>query len=180
MNLTLVRTEASNLGPRETYRSDDGRYVVTKFVGYTKDHAHRKMAWLIITPQGDTPLHDWRDMQAIKNQLCGADKWAVEIYPSEADHIDANNNFHLWVWLEDYQPPFGFKQGRVIADPALNMGLVETRTPQRPFASTPAGATDSLVAIDKIVRGIPALLTLAEYAEIARQDKAKEKRRKKR
>ena len=44
------------------------------------------------------PIHDWRDLQAIKNMLVGEEYEAVEIYPAESRLIDSANQFHLWVF----------------------------------------------------------------------------------
>jgi hypothetical protein len=44
--------------------------------------------------------HNWSDMQAIKNQLCGEDREAVELFPAEARCVDHTNAYHLWVLKE--------------------------------------------------------------------------------
>ena len=30
------------------------------------------------------PIHDWRDLQEIKNLLCGPEREAIEVYPAES------------------------------------------------------------------------------------------------
>ena len=45
-------------------------------------------------------VHDWRDLQAIKNALVGEEYEAVEIYPAESRLVDAANQYHLWVVIE--------------------------------------------------------------------------------
>lgn len=180
MELRLISTEDSNLGPRLTYMSDGDRYKVTKFVGYTKDPAHHKIAWIIITPQGDTPLHDWRDMQAIKNAICGPEAFAIEIYPPESDMVDMNNNYHLWVYLDGYELKFGFKYGRNIADPRLNGDRIQTATPQREFSAPPPGATNSLIAVQLCVAAPPPFLTEDDMAKIRVAEARKVKQKKKR
>jgi hypothetical protein len=42
-------------------------------------------------------VHDWRHMQAIKNEVAGPDRLALEIYPPEHYLIDSANEYHLWV-----------------------------------------------------------------------------------
>ena len=39
----------------------------------------------------------WRELQDIKNNICGEDREALEVYPPEEHIIDTLNHFHLWV-----------------------------------------------------------------------------------
>jgi hypothetical protein len=75
------------------------------------------------------PIHDWRDLQRIKNELVGPEYEAIELYPAESRRVDAANQFHLWC-VEDptYRFPFGFSQRDVQQDPGGSAH-------QRPFAS---------------------------------------------
>lgn len=42
------------------------------------------------------PRHDWREFQKIKNQLCG-DEWeAIELYPAESRLVDPSNYYILY------------------------------------------------------------------------------------
>lgn len=68
-------------------------------------------------------IHDWRHLQQIKNELCGADCEGVELYPSEKRVVDGANQYHLWVIMHPagWRFPFGF-------------------TPSGPVRSTPAQA----------------------------------------
>jgi hypothetical protein len=43
---------------------------------------------------------DWRHFQWIKNEVCGAEREAVEIFPAESRLLDAANQYHLWVLPE--------------------------------------------------------------------------------
>jgi hypothetical protein len=40
--------------------------------------------------------HDWRDFQAIKNQLAGEECEAFELYPAESRLLDPSNYYTLW------------------------------------------------------------------------------------
>jgi hypothetical protein len=51
------------------------------------------------------PIHDWRDLQAIKNMLIGENYEAVELYPSDARKHDSANQYHLWVFIKDDDTP---------------------------------------------------------------------------
>lgn len=44
-------------------------------------------------------VHDWRDLQAIKNMIVGEEYEAVELYPSESRLVDSANQYHLWVFV---------------------------------------------------------------------------------
>ena len=60
------------------------------------------------------PVHDWRDLQRIKNELLGPEHEAVELYPAESRRVDLANQYHLWA-LDDpsFQWPVGFRERRV-------------------------------------------------------------------
>lgn len=180
--LHLLASFKRPYGQQEYYLSENRKYRVAKAVGYDQNCQH-KIAWLAITALDSmTPLHDWRDMQTIKNQLCGKAAYAVEIYPAESDLIDANNNFHLWVWLDGYKPPFGFR-GRIVVDPSLNPpDEVSELTPQRSFDQPPKGAVSQLDAIRSrvIQTGASPFIPATEAEKLQAEKKAKDKRRKRR
>lgn len=76
---------------------------------------------LSIKTHDKQPLHDWRHLQRIKNEICGASKWAFEVYPDEAHLVDTANQYHLYVF-EDFVPPFGFHDGRLVAEGSYDGG----------------------------------------------------------
>lgn len=58
------------------------------------------------------PVTDWRDKQAIKNQLVGEQHEAVELYPAEDRVVDTANQYHLWVSADpNYRIPLGWETG---------------------------------------------------------------------
>lgn len=59
-----------------------------------------RMVHLSIKRNDRAPVSDWRDKQAIKNQLCGEDASGIELYPSEGRVVDTANQYHLWVFLD--------------------------------------------------------------------------------
>lgn len=73
------------------------------------------------------PIHDWRELQAIKDQLVGPGNEGVELYPAHSRVIDTANQYHLFV-LKDpkLRFPFGFA-ARVVNDDPLG------RSKQRPL-----------------------------------------------
>ena len=75
------------------------------------------------------PRHDWREMQRIKNELCGEECEAIEIYPSEARLVDTSNQYHLYVF-KDFKIPLGFNE-RLVSEGDGTGEMHKSR--QRPF-----------------------------------------------
>jgi hypothetical protein len=65
------------------------------------------------------PVHDWRELQQIKNELCGEEREAMEIYPAESRRVDTSNQYHLWVMPEGVKIPVGFIERLVSEDEGL-------------------------------------------------------------
>lgn len=108
---------------RPTFRND--LYQVTVF-----DDGH--IVHLSIKRNDRAPIHDWRDLQEIKNQLVGAENEAIEIYPAESKRVDSANQYHLWVFKDPtYRIPIGF-QTRLVSEDTIGLSQ------QRPFEN--AGA----------------------------------------
>ena len=61
------------------------------------------------------PVHDWRDLQEIKNLLAGPEFEAIEIYPRESRRVDTANQYHLWVFPEGVFVPMGWSI-RLVSD----------------------------------------------------------------
>ncbi len=71
-------------------------------------------AHLSIKRHDREPIHDWRDLQEIKNTIVGESCEAIELYPAEARRVDTANQFHLWACLDpEYRFPFGFENRAV-------------------------------------------------------------------
>lgn len=70
------------------------------------------------------PIHDWRDLQEIKNMIVGEEHEAVELYPRESRVVDTVNQYHLWVVKEKGKSfPFGFDHGRPMRGSAEEASL---------------------------------------------------------
>jgi hypothetical protein len=80
----------------------NGQYVVIQ-----KDFPSG-MTHLSIRRQDRRACRDWRDFQAIKNQLCGDEREAIELYPAESRVVDTANQFHLWVMPEGEKLQIGW------------------------------------------------------------------------
>ena len=74
----------------EIFLCDEYQVAVDKttpmhgFKGWTIWH-------LSIKRRDKEAIHDWRDLQEIKNQICGPEIEAVELYPAEARKVDSAN-----------------------------------------------------------------------------------------
>lgn len=80
------------------------------------------------------PIHDWRDLQAIKDKLCGPHVEAIELYPHANRVADTANQYHLWAFIsqkgqkvrkgvsnrETVVLPLGFGRGFQIGQPSAN------------------------------------------------------------
>lgn len=55
-------------------------------------------------------VHDWRDMQRIKNELAGTEAEGIELYPAESRLMDEANQFHLYCVHPVAKFPFGQKE----------------------------------------------------------------------
>jgi hypothetical protein len=85
-------------------------------MGYSSENFKGEMRYLSIKRHDKEAVKDWRDFQDIKNQLCGEDSEAVELFPSESRLVDTANQYHLWVFPKGYILPFGMIARAVIED----------------------------------------------------------------
>ena len=63
------------------------------------------------------PIHDWRDLQRIKNELVGPECEAVELYPADSRLVDTSTQYHLWCSRDPtFRFPIGFAERLVTYD----------------------------------------------------------------
>ena len=74
-----------------------------------------------------TARHDWRDFQAIKNQIAGAECEAFELYPAESRLLDPSNYYTLWCFPGLKRIKVGVNKERRVLD------ADEALAPQRGF-----------------------------------------------
>ena len=91
------------------------------------------MIQLGIAALDGTARHDWRDFQAIKSQLAGAETEAFELYPAESRLLDPSNYYTLWCFPGVRRLKIG-QEARDVRDADLALA------PQRRIAVT--GAAD--------------------------------------
>jgi len=105
------------------------------------------MTHLSIKRCDKSPMHDWRDIQRIKNELVGPENEAVEVYPAESRLVDSANQYHLWVFDDpEVRLPFGFNE-RLVLDYSGSNG-----SKQRPFTND--NRPDKLDNPDDIIKRI--------------------------
>jgi hypothetical protein len=81
-------------------------------------------------------VRDWRHFQAIKNEVAGFEREAIEIFPPESMLVDAANEYHLWVLPEGVMSPLGFLH----REPQLIDATDQLDYARYRHASGPAGA----------------------------------------
>tara|TARA_R110000787_G_scaffold7296_3_gene25007 strand:- start:856 stop:1419 length:564 start_codon:yes stop_codon:yes gene_type:complete len=74
------------------------------------------VTWLTIKRRKKETVHDWRELQEIKNQICGRDREAMELYPGNWRAVDTSNQYHLWVLPEYFAFNVGFLERDVSED----------------------------------------------------------------
>lgn len=90
--------------------------------------------WLSIKRRDREAIHDWRELQAIKNRIVGDEYEGFEVYPAESRLMDTANQFHLWVFADPkVRLPVGFRVREVMDAPAA----AAVGASQRPFDGVP-------------------------------------------
>lgn len=118
----------------------NSRYTVHVYVWHTP---LGEVTQLSIRRNDKQVFKDWRDMQRIKNELCGPEVEGVELYPSESRLCDTSNQFHIWCLPEGMVFPFGYHERLVTESGA--MGSV-----QRPFEQKPADLASTEAVLRKV------------------------------
>ena len=120
----LAKRMYNNLGTQETWLNE--KYVVlvyrdSQIPPDMNPNQMKDLVWLSIRRQDRGHLIDWRDLQAIKNQLLGTEAEAVQLFPSQHRVVDTSNQFHLFGFSsKEKQFPFGFPVGAVTDKEFIN------------------------------------------------------------
>lgn len=88
------------------------------------------LTWLSIKRRDKAAFHDWRELQGIKNAICGPEREGMELYPAESRLVDTSNQYHLWVLPKGMSFPLGYPQRLVHTE--SSHGAI-----QRPFGDQP-------------------------------------------
>jgi len=110
------------------------KYVVSVFKNEPHGFGDDVTVWhLSIRRQDREPCEDWRDFQQIKNEICGTEREGLELYPAESRVMDAANQYHIWVIMnEGFLIPVGYTDytdGSGKRDDTAKLGKAK----QRPF-----------------------------------------------
>jgi hypothetical protein len=100
-----VGGEGWTWGIREAYGNGVFAVLVRYLDRDTRDPTRGRIHLAIRTATSLEP--PWRDLQRIKNEIVGPERWAVQFYPPAADVIDAADMYHLWVMPVGYDPGMG-------------------------------------------------------------------------
>ncbi len=68
---------------------------------------------LVVRRHDGGTVISWAELQRIKNELAGANRLAIEVFPPVEQLIDNANLFHLWVLPRGFVLPFGLGEGIV-------------------------------------------------------------------
>jgi hypothetical protein len=88
-------------------------------VTVSKEHKTDRAGWpdmvhIAVIRHDQKPIHDWSDLQKIKNLIAGPEFEAVEIYPAESRLVDMGNQYHLWLFAEEgFKIPMGYQKRMV-------------------------------------------------------------------
>lgn len=134
----LERRENAQL--LSVWRSD--LYEVYEFRVSVPGWPGDEVTWLSIKRRDKDVIRDWRHLQRIKNDICGPEREALEMFPAESRLVDTSNQFHLYVLAEGVRFPFGYETRLVVAGTDEADRYVPNRARQRPFdaGETPADA----------------------------------------
>ena len=84
--------------------------------------------WLSIRRNDRKAIRDCRHFQRIKNELAGAEREGVELFPPESCLVDGANQYHLWILPEGETTPFTWKSGRLVGNTPDVAGAVQRPT----------------------------------------------------
>jgi len=88
------------------------------------------VTWLSIKRRDKESIHDWRELQEIKNKLCGPEREGLELYPAESRLVDTSNQFHIFVLPKGEKFPYGYGDRLIVEG---HEGELNKGSKQRPF-----------------------------------------------
>lgn len=74
-----------------------------------RDEYHAQLVGNHLTVErldGAPIVAEWDVLQAIKNEMCGEEIIAIEIFPAESQKVNEINRRHLWIVSESDIYPF--------------------------------------------------------------------------
>lgn len=102
-----LRAQAIYLNDRYQVNVDIVRAPFGKEIG--------DVLWLSIKRRDRALVHDWRELQQIKNMIVGDEHEGFELYPAESRLVDTANQYHLWVFVDPaVRLPVGYRRREVM------------------------------------------------------------------
>jgi Mg2+ and Co2+ transporter CorA len=102
---------------RDTKIYINDKYQVAMRISKADDPGWPDIIHLSIKRLDKEPIHDWRDLQKIKNELVDPEIEMWECYPPESNLVDTANQYHLWGFATFAKIiPFGWSEGRKVVD----------------------------------------------------------------
>jgi hypothetical protein len=89
----------------EVWRNDEYEVFVRYMGNDRRDALH-----ISIKRLDREPVYDWRHKQAIKNEIAGPEREAVELFPAESRLVDSANQTHLWAVGEGVTLEVGYQE----------------------------------------------------------------------
>jgi len=123
----ILETLPVNVRPHHMFTNS----IYQVSVWYGTNTLFGDVAHLSIKTHDKQARHDWRDMQRIKNELCGSECEAIEIFPAESRVVDTANQYHLYVF-QTFKIPLGFNERLVADGPIANIPHTGRQRPWRP------------------------------------------------
>ena len=118
----ITEAQIAHMRAQRIFRNDRYQVLVTDCtpdlsVSPPEGCGFPPLVWLSIKRIDREPIHDWRELQDIKNALVGPECEAVELYPAESRLTDTANQYHLWCITDpEIRWPFGYR-ARELASP---------------------------------------------------------------
>lgn len=180
--IEISEERAKQLGTTEVWGNDTHQVIVYRDPKKAPELPQNpdpkdwpNMIWLSIKRVDREAMHDWRELQEIKNMIVGPENEAVEVYPAESRLVDTSNQYHLWVFADtETRFPFGFTSRGVI-DHEVADKIFGAK--QRPFKSASSISVEEIInyiendaevaiPIDKFLNDKGEHLTKKEYGKI--------------
>jgi hypothetical protein len=112
-------------------------------------------AHLSIKRNDRAPIRNWRHFQQMKNEICGEEIEALELFPRESRLADNANQYHVWALPPNMEIPLGFPEGFVtVLDEevaSFNAGDHKGRQEPRPEGITVGDAMQAAQERDGLV-----------------------------
>lgn len=85
----------------------DAIYVNNLYSVYVREIGHGALH-ISFHRHTRAPIRDWRHFQAIKNEVAGPERLAIEVFPPESMLMDEANEYHIWVLPPGAEETFPF------------------------------------------------------------------------